>query len=274
MNNSTKLKNMLHSGTTLVVPDAYDPLSAMLIEQAGFAAVQCSGFSMAIAAGGRSESELGLKYNLSVTRSIVQAVQIPVMADGEDGFGDVDATIRAYVQAGVSGINLEDQIAGTGKVNIREDAVANIRAARKSALETGNPKLIINARTDALPAGESRASGLREAITRGNRFLEAGADLVFVTKVATLEEVKTLVKEVNGPVSIAAGLAYNINNFSVRELCDCGVARVSLPSFAIQSAVAALKRNLQVLKDTGEFTELQAADFLCSRDQLISLRKG
>lgn len=275
MNNSQKLKALIRSGS-LVMPDAYDPLSAMLIEQAGFAAVQCSGYSMALASGGLDEEDLGFERNLAATRAIVQSVTVPVMADGEEGFGDVAQTVAAYVRAGAAGINLEDRIHHTAEIRVtdRESAAAKIRAARAAATAAGNPELVINARTDALLAAGNRKAGLAESILRCNLFLEAGADLVFVTKIAALEEVETLVEKVSGPVSIAAGLAYNIGNFSVRELLDRGVARVSLPSVAIQTVIAALKKNLRHIRSTGEFSALLNDRSLCDIDDIRSLMKN
>src|SRR6266571_3492262 len=102
------LRALLKSERPLVMPDAYDALTARLIEDAGFKAVQCSGFSMALAAGCKSEEDLSFERNLQITREIVSSVNIPVMADGEDGFGPpekVAATVKAFIAAGVSGIN-------------------------------------------------------------------------------------------------------------------------------------------------------------------------
>lgn len=278
MNKSKILKEMICSGKTLIMPDAYDPLSAMLIEQSGFSAVQCSGYSIAIAAGGLAEPDLGFEKNLAVTAEIVKAVNIPVMADGEDGFDDIVRTIRAYLKAGVAGINIEDQavtgVSATDRKVIERGAAADkIRKARETAVAAGNPDLLINARTDALLSAESRPAGLRECIERCNMFFAAGADLAFVTHIASIDEVKTLVREVAGPVSIAAGLSYNITQFSIRELQDCGVARVSLPSIAIQTSIAALTKTLKIIKDSGEFAELGNKGLLCCKEDLGRMMK-
>ncbi len=95
---------------------------------------------------------------------------------------------------------------------------------------------------------------MNESIARANLYLDAGADLAFVTAVATIDEVKTLVHSVHGPVSIAAGLPYNINNMSVADLKACGVARVSLPLVAIFSAIQAINRVLTTLRDSQDFS--------------------
>lgn len=82
------LKQLLTSEETLVMPDAYDPISAKIIEYVGFSAIQCSGFSYSISKGIKSEDDIDLKTNLSYTKEIVDSVNLPVMADGEDGYGD------------------------------------------------------------------------------------------------------------------------------------------------------------------------------------------
>lgn len=278
LNVTGTLKDMILSGRTLVVPDAYDALSAIIIEQMGFPVVQCSGYSIALASGGLPEPDLGLEKNLAVTAEIVKAVKIPVMADGEDGFDDIVRTIKLYLHAGVAGINIEDQVvtnscSSVNKLIEREAAADKIREARKTAVAEGVPDLLINARTDALLAAESRLAGLKECIVRSNMFLEAGADMAFVSRVATLDEVKTLVREITGPVSIAAGLPYNINSFSINELKDCGVARISLPSIAIQSSIAGLFKTLKSIKENGEFTGLITTGLICCQDELAGIMK-
>ena len=139
MGKASDLRRLLNSDGTLVMPDAYDPLSARIIERLGFKAIQCSGYSFALAACWPSEAEFGRRRNLAVTTAIVDAVRVPVMADGEDGFGDVTAipaTIRDFIKAGVAGVNLEDQLLGnpaTKQVIARDDAVAKIKAAQAAA---------------------------------------------------------------------------------------------------------------------------------------------
>jgi len=269
MNLSKRLKDLLTAKETLVMPDAYDAMSARIIEQAGFKAVQCSGYSFSVAACKRHEIDIGLEENVAITAKIVEAVSVPVMADGEDGFGDVAQipnTIERYVRVGAAGINLEDQVLDRAPgTRIIDSGLMQekISAARSTAKAAGNPDLVINGRTDALKALRTKEEGLQEAIRRGNLYLEAGADLVFVTAVSTLEEVRELVKAIHGPLSVAAGLAYNLNAFSINDLTELGVARVSLPSIAISATIKALLESTGALK-SGVFTSLIAKKCLCS----------
>jgi 2-methylisocitrate lyase-like PEP mutase family enzyme len=276
MSAATTLRGLLATGATLVMPDAYDPLSARIIAQLGFAAVQCSGFSMA-ASRLCAEAAFGFERNLATTAAIVQAVAIPVMADGEDGFGGVSVigeTVRAYAEAGVAGINLEDQVLGVpGRRQIipLDEAVAKLQAAREAAARAGVPDLVINGRTDALPAGDTPETGLAEAIGRANAYLQAGADLAFIVGVDDLAQVHTLVREISGPISIAAGMPNNLDKFSVAQLRDAGVARVSLPSLLIFSAIRAMTRSLQSVQRTDGFAEIIGEDRVCGMGDLMQL---
>lgn len=149
-----------------------------------------------------------------------------------------------------------------------------IKVARSAASEEGVSDLVINGRTDALAVAAHKEQGISDAIDRANHYLEAGADLAFVTGVTTLDEVKLLVKEIGGPLSIAAGLPNNIRNFSIAELQECGVARVSLPTVAIFSAIAGMIRCLENIHDLDGFTEILAQELVCSPERLSSLLSG
>ena len=144
------LRQLLQSECPLVMPDAYDALSARLIEMAGFKAVQCSGFSMALAARCAPEASLTIEDNLRMTTRIVQAVKLPVMADGEDGYGPperVGATVQAFCAAGVAGINIEDQVLPPSQMKHvvpRSLMTEKLRAAREAANRSSMSDLVIN----------------------------------------------------------------------------------------------------------------------------------
>lgn len=265
---------------TLLMPDAFDPLSARLIEHLGFPAVQCSGFSFALAAGCPSEAELGFEPNLALTRRIAHAVAIPVMADGEDGFGGPEVVadmVRALIAAGVVGVNLEDQVLGSAKARAVIDvalAREKIAAAVASARDSGLPRFIVNARTDALAVAEDKQDGLREAIDRANGYLEEGATLAFVTGVTSLAQVHTLVGGIAGPLSIAAGLEYNIGAFSIAELMAAGVARVTLPSVALFAALGGMRHALEAIGSSLTFDEVMRGNLLADSGLVATMRRS
>lgn len=255
MNKSITLRNLLDLDETLIMPDAYNPLSAKLIENTGFKAVQCSGHSFSVAAGYGKEIDVSLNENLQWTRRIVEAVDIPVMADAEDGYGgpeEVLDTVERFIEIGVAGLNLEDQIPdGKNTVSVIDEEIMmqKIMVAREIAEIKNNPEFIINGRTDALRTTEDRNEGLKIAIDRANQYLEAGADLAFVTYVETLEEVKKITRQVKGPISIAAGLKYNIKNFTINDLKKLKIARVSLPTLLVKSSLETMQKTLNQIKE-------------------------
>ncbi|WP_048191799.1 oxaloacetate decarboxylase [Methanobacterium sp. SMA-27] len=255
MNESKELKKLLLSKETLVMPDAYDPVSAKLIERTGFKAVQCSGYSFSIAAARKKEMDISRLENIQITRSIVNAVDLPVMADAEDGYGDAAAvteTVNMFMDVGVAGLNIEDQLIDNDVgINIIEEdmMLEKIYAAREAVKTSNNPDFIINGRTDALKSTEDRHDALNIAIERANLYIKAGADIVFAAYVETLDEVETLENEVKGPISIAAGMPYNINNFSIEDLKNLGIARVSLPTLLIFSSLKSVELTLKILKN-------------------------
>lgn len=270
------LKQLLNSGNTLIMPDAYDPISAKIIEYAGFSAIQCSGYSYSISKGYRSESDIDLKTNLSITSDIVNSVNIPVMADGEDGYGEgpqLINTIKEFINIGVSGINIEDQnhkLVGSPLKIIDKDSMLNkIKNTIKTKNDLGRNNFIVNARTDALKSSENRKEAQKLAIERANRYLEAGADICFITYAKTLDEIKLFSKEINGPISIAAVLSYNIQEFSINDCIDLGIARVSLPAVMIFNSVGHMLKNLIDIKDTGNFNQMIQDNCLLSDENLL-----
>jgi 2-methylisocitrate lyase-like PEP mutase family enzyme len=205
-------------------------------------------------------------------------VNIPVMADAEDGYGgpeEIIGTVDKFIDIGVAGLNIEDQIPdGKSKLSIVDVdlMVQKIMVARETAEMEDNHDFIINGRTDALRSTKNRNEGLEIAIDRANQYLEAGADITFITYVEKLDEVKQVVKGVKGPVSIAAGMPYNIMNFSIDDLKKCGVARISLPTLLIYSSLQGIKNSLKCLKNDNlsNFTE---KGYLYSTNELMELLK-
>ncbi len=262
MDKCLTLKQLLAGPDTLVMPDAYDPISARLIEFLGFKAVQCSGYSFSISKRYHHEKNITFTENVAITQSTVSAVQIPVNADGEDGFGDGETfqkNIATYIKMGAAGVNIEDQNlrnpASSEKIIPKEHMLAKIKDAIAVKQTSQSPHFVINARTDALRALDDRKAAQSLAIDRANSYLEAGADLCFITQIKTRAEVALFAKEVHGPISVAAGLAYNIKEFSINDCRDLGVRRVSLPSMMIFSAIQGMMKTLTLVRDTGAFDE-------------------
>ena len=270
MNKSQRLRELILAESTLVMPDAYDALSARIIEQAGFEAVQCSGYSFALSYCYAKETDVSFEENVEKTKRIADAVSVPVMADGEDGFGDgeiLEAHIRKYIEIGAAGANIEDQNLrgeGEGKLITESRMLDKIRCVRRAAVEALNADFVLNARTDALASCDDRRKAQGIAIERANRYLEAGATLCFVTHINTLDELKLFAREVQGPLSVAAGVPYNITAFSVMDCCELGIARVSLPTIAVLSSIKALFDVMRSVRDTKRFDDLLAKGMVLS----------
>ncbi len=142
--------------------------------------------------------------------------------------------------------------------------LAKLEAAMAVKRDTGSTSFVINARTDALKATEDRRTAQDLAIRRANSYLEAGADLCFIPYVKTREEVALFAREVKGPLSIAAGLPYNIREFSINDCRDLGVARVSIPTCVAFSAIQGMLKMLTLIHETGRFDEATRQDMLLS----------
>ena len=179
-NNRKKLRKMLESGKTLIVPGAYDSISALLVERAGFQAVYIGSYATAAAGFGMPDVGLVTMGEMAAyAKTITDAVDIPVIADGENGWNNaanIWRTIRSFEQAGVCGIHIEDHEFGKHApvpqiLTSRENMVQKIRAAI-DAREDIN--FLIIARTDAAWA----FNDVEDAVSRMNAFTDAGADMV------------------------------------------------------------------------------------------------
>jgi 2-methylisocitrate lyase-like PEP mutase family enzyme len=262
------LKKLLSGDETLVVPDAYDAISAKLIQYCGFHAVQCSGYSFSLSKAYKSETALTLEENIATTGEIVKAVDVPVMADGEDGYGtgdDFEKNVISFIKTGIAGINIEDQNLWNPrdpqKIIAAELMAKKIKTVLKIKTDLSLPDFILNARTDALHSLPDRKAALNLAIERANAYLALGADICFVTQVKTKEELKLLKREINGPLSIAAGLPYNLAEFSITDCRELGVARVSLPSLLVSASIQSI---LAVLREVKNENSLDAKKLIDS----------
>lgn len=256
MKKSTELKKMILERKALVVPGAYDVMSAKLIEKYDFKAIQVSGF-------GLSATYLGLPDMgfisfgdiLAITRNIINAVDIPVMADADTGYGNAINAMKVteeFIKIGAAGMNIEDQsfpkrcghLEGKQIIPI-EEMVLKLKGCAKVRNQF-DTDFIINARTDAIAV-----SGIKEAIKRGNAFANAGADLIFVEAPRTKKDIIQVVKGIQAPVSI------NLFDFveggktpliSIDELREIGVARVSIPVGPLFASLKGLQNYLEIIK--------------------------
>jgi 2-methylisocitrate lyase-like PEP mutase family enzyme len=248
----------LHEARPLVLPNAWDPASARVIELAGAPAVATTSAGVSWAYGRGDGERLIREEMVEAVHRIVAAVAVPVTADIESGYGegtaeDVAETVRAVIDAGAVGINLEDSVGGELLLDGRQ--TDRIGAARAAAAALGTD-LVINARTDlylfAVGAPEER---LDAAIRRGRAYLAAGADCVFVPGVVDRDTIASLVGAMGGPLNIMAGPGAP----PVRELGRLGVARVSVGPAIAQAALEVTRQAAGELLEYGTYGGMEAA---------------
>lgn len=255
---STQLKTKINERRALVVPGCHDAMSAMIIEKAGFDATQISGFGLAGSWLGKPDvGILQMQDILSATWNIVQAVEIPVMADIDTGGGNATNAVwivERLIAMGVAGFNIEDQVFPKrcghmdGKEVISSAEMVGKIKALSDLRDRSEPDLVINARTDSF-----QCMGLDEAIVRCNRNIEAGADLVFIDGIHSKKDIEKAVKEIDGPLSVNlmdAVTGVKTELIPIPELAQMGVARVSIPVASILVAHKACLAFFRALKDS------------------------
>ena len=194
-----ELRRLHAAPEPLVLVNAWDAASARVVASTpGCRAIATASWSIAAARGYRDGEEIPLNAMLQSVATVAKAVDLPVTADLERGYGDAGATIAAALEAGAVGCNLEDSD-GSGLIPAELHA-ANVAAARAAGEANGIP-LVINARTDVYLAGDKN---MDEAVERARAYLAAGADCAFIPGVGDLATLEELVRRVRGPISILA----------------------------------------------------------------------
>ena len=265
---TTQLRALMARERTILIPGAYNAMSAKVIEAAGFPAVYMTGYGTSLSLLGLPDAGLATATEMHLNaRYIAGAVTIPVIADADTGYGNainVIRTVRDYIGTGVAAIHIEDQVspkrcghvAGRQVIPI-DEAVGKFRAADR-VRKALDPDFVLIARTDARGAV---GGGLDEAIRRANAYLEAGADVAFVEGPTSVEEVRRIVREVRGPI------LYNQTGvsprFATEELQDLGIKLVIFPGTMSRVSIQAMYDFLVDFKRRGpmveaEFTERTA----------------
>jgi 2-methylisocitrate lyase-like PEP mutase family enzyme len=239
----------------LVLPNAWDPGSALAIEAAGAKAIATTSAGVSWARGVPDGGGLSRADALDALRRIVEAVSVPVTADIEGGYGttpeEVGATVTEVLAAGVVGVNIEDSPGIEGERLLDPSAQAERITAVREAARAAGIDLCVNARTDTYLAG---AGGLDVTLTRAGTYAAAGADVLFVPGLVDPDEIRTLV---GGPLPI------NIMVYpgapTVSELAALGVARISVGSAIAQAAYGLAAAAARELLGSGTYRALEGA---------------
>ncbi len=252
MSATDKLRKLLESDTFLAMPCCYDGLSAKLVERAGFPLTFMSGFSVSAARNAVPDTGL-LSYGemLEQGRAICQATSLPVIGDGDTGYGNalnVKRTVQGYAQAGFAGIMIEDQLSPKrcghtkGKKTVGfEEACMRIQAAVDARNEGAD--ILIMARTDA-----READGLEEAVKRMQVFEEIGADILFLEAPQSVTEMQRFCTDVKGPKMANMLEQGKTPLLPQHELAAMGFKIAAYPLTLMLSAVQAMEQALASLK--------------------------
>jgi 2-methylisocitrate lyase-like PEP mutase family enzyme len=244
----------LHAGPGFVLPNAWDAGSARILEQVGFPAIATTSAGIAWSCGVPDGGALDRDTMLDHVGRIAAAVGVPVSADLEAGYADtadgVGRTVARAVEVGVVGANLEDATRD-GLFGI-EEATDRIAAARAAA---PRGTFVLNARTDTYFAGVA-GDVFAQTVERAGRYVEAGADCIFVPGVVEEDTIRRLAEAIPAPLNVVAGLA---NTIDAPTLFSLGVKRVSLGGSLARAAFSMLERAGRELLDAGTLGFLDGA---------------
>jgi 2-methylisocitrate lyase-like PEP mutase family enzyme len=252
----SRLRALLTEPGPLVAPGAYDALSARLVELAGFSAVYMTGFGTTAGLIGRPDVGLLTATEMVDTaRRIAAAVGVPVIADGDTGYGNainVVRTVRDYERAGIAAIQLEDQVTPKkcGHMNGKQivplpEMIGKIHAATDARHD---PDFLVIARTDAVAV-----EGVDAAIERARAFADAGADLLFVEAPTTEADIERIAGALAGTAPLVFNWAEGGRTppLSPNHLAELGFAIVLYPIGTLLAATAGIRNYLNVLLADG-----------------------
>ncbi|HEX6913531.1 MAG TPA: isocitrate lyase/phosphoenolpyruvate mutase family protein [Longimicrobium sp.] len=264
------------AGSPLVLPNAWDAMSARVIEDAGARAIATTSAGVAWALGRRDGEGLTRDQMVNAVERITRVVRVPVTADVERGYGDgtpadVAETVRRVIGAGAVGINLEDAPGHGGDAVLRVDEQVERIAAAREAASTEGVELFINARVDMFLAEVGPAeTRFDEAVRRARAYASAGADGIFVPGVLDAETIRALAAAISAPLNVMAGRGASL---PIAELRALGVARVSMGPALTLAVMALIRRAAAEILRRGTYTEMADGLAFAEADPLFALRE-
>ncbi|CAM5182121.1 2,3-dimethylmalate lyase [Castellaniella defragrans] len=258
MSTRKQLKSLVEARRGIIVPGAFNALSARIIADLGFQAIYITGAGVTnMWYGLPDQGFMGLHEIAEHTARIRDVVDVPLLVDADTGFGNalnVRHTVRVLERAGADCIQLEDQVAPkrcghfSGKEIISiEEALSKIKAAVDARQD---PDFLVMARTDA-----AAVLGFEAAVERAQKFTEAGADILFVEAVTKAEEVRTLPTQLDKPQLMNMVIGGRTPIFNAEQLGEMGYGIVLYANAALQGAVAGMQKALITLRDDKEVQE-------------------
>jgi len=249
----------MHSGPGIIVlPNAWDIGSAVVMADAGFPAIATTSAGVAFAQGLPDGEKIAKEKMLEIVSAIAAAVPVPVTADLEAGYGPkpehVARTVKDAIDAGLAGCNIEDTLnRGGKKLYGFEASVDRIRAGAEAAKKAG-VKFVLNARTDAylMQLGNAKTN-FAESVKRANAYLAAGATSAFVPGALDADTIRQLAHEIDGPMNVLGALGGRPAPYTVAELESFGVKRISIGGSLASAALGFVRRMVGEIRKKGTF---------------------
>lgn len=251
---TTQLRKLIESKKTVIAPGVFDGLSALLAKQAGFKVLYASGGAIARSAGYPDIGLLTLTEVTWVVGNIVNAAQLPVIADADTGFGNalsVRRTVQEFERLGVAGLHLEDQTfpKRCGHLDDKslistEEMCQKIHIAKQSVCDKD---FVIIARTDAIGS-----EGFDKALQRAKEYARAGADMIFVEAPETVEQITAVAKQINIPKLMNMFYGGKTPLVPIKKLQELDYNIVIIPSDLQRAAIKAMQKTLATIAKNGD----------------------
>jgi 2-methylisocitrate lyase-like PEP mutase family enzyme len=259
-----RLRELLATSRPLISPGVYDGYSALMVEAMGFKTAATTGAGLANSLLGQPDIGLmTLRDNVDACRNIARTIAIPLMADADTGYGNavtVYHVVQYFEEAGVVGINIEDQVMPKRCGHMRgKELVEPIEMAKKieaAVKAKRDPDFIINARTDAIAV-----EGIDGTVARIAEYKAAGADMIYADAVRHEDDIKRVI-EAAGDVPVSVNMGFGIRArpttplISLNRLKALGVARVTFPRLVPAAALSGMRKALEVMRQCMETGEL------------------
>jgi 2-methylisocitrate lyase-like PEP mutase family enzyme len=257
LSKTARMRELIAGDDLIVSPGVYDGYSARLVERAGFKTACTTGAGLSNTLFGQPDAGvMGMSDNVEACHHIARSLSIPLMADADTGYGNpvsVHHTVRYFEEAGVVGVNIEDQVSPKRCGHMQGKAVIDVAEMANKVEAACNArrddKFVILARTDAIAV-----EGIEGAIRRARVYAAAGADLIFADAIHSEDDIKRLVDSVPVPVSVNMGFGIRSRPTTplipFARLKAIGVKRVTLPRMLPAAAIMAMQNALSILKET------------------------
>lgn len=277
--NAQKFRALLNSGEFIVSPGVYDGYSVRLVEAAGFKTAATSGAALSNALLGVPDAGvMGLSENVNHCRHIARSVSIPVTADADTGYGNpmnVHYTVQMFEEAGIAGVNIEDQVSPKRCGHMPgKDVIEDVEMVKKieaACAARRDDAFVIVARTDAIAV-----EGIEGACRRARAYADAGADMIFADAIREEADIARLVEAARVPVTVNMGFGIRSRPTTplipIRRLKELGVRRISLPRMLPAAAIRGMQTALELMRGVVESGEpIDRPDLLASIEDIMAL---